>query len=141
MVNKRELIIAGSLFVLAPSFAFAQSKNAAEVAVEAAKKYAGTEISIVWEAGLQSLDPLNYSGPKWEKLTGIKVKVVEVPTGGGIAERYNGPVARSRVVPHRRDRDTCGDTWLASTLILTRKCRLWRKFDAEGWPSGRWRWS
>ena len=40
----------------------------------------GTTISIVWEAGLQSLDPLNYSGPKWEKLTGIKVKVVEVPT-------------------------------------------------------------
>ena len=80
MVNRRGLMMAGSLFALAPSVAFAQSKNAAEVAVEAAKKYAGTEISIVWEAGLQSLDPLNYSGPKWEKLTGIKVKVVEVPT-------------------------------------------------------------
>ena len=80
MINRRGLMMAGSLFALAPSVAFAQSKNAAEVAVEAAKKYAGTEISIVWEAGLQSLDPLNYSGPKWEKLTGIKVKVVEVPT-------------------------------------------------------------
>ena len=80
MVNRRELMMAGSIFALAPSAAFAQSKNAAEIAVEAAKKYAGTEISIVWEAGLQSLDPLNYSGPKWEKLTGIKVKVVEVPT-------------------------------------------------------------
>ena len=80
MVNRRELMMAGSIFALAPSVAFAQSKNAAEIAVEAAKKYAGTEISIVWEAGLQSLDPLNYSGPKWEKLTGIKVKVVEVPT-------------------------------------------------------------
>ena len=32
------------------------------------------------EAGLQSLDPLNFSGPKWEELTGIKVKVIEVPT-------------------------------------------------------------
>ena len=80
MVNRRELMMAGSLLALAPSVALAQSSNAAEVAVEAAKKYAGTEISIVWEAGLQSLDPLNYSGPKWEKLTGIKVKVVEVPT-------------------------------------------------------------
>lgn len=58
----------------------AADKDAADIAVEAAKKYAGTTISIVWEAGLQSLDPLNYSGPKWEKLTGIKVKVVEVPT-------------------------------------------------------------
>ena len=75
MVNRRELMMAGSLFALAPSVAFAESKNAAEIAVEAAKKYAGTEISIVWEAGLQSLDPLNYSGPKWEKLTGIKVRL------------------------------------------------------------------
>ena len=58
----------------------AADPDAADIAVEAAKKYAGTTISIVWEAGLQSLDPLNYSGPKWEKLTGIKVKVVEVPT-------------------------------------------------------------
>jgi multiple sugar transport system substrate-binding protein len=73
-------MLGASLLALSPSLAFAQAPNAAEVAVEAAKKYAGTEISIVWEAGLQSLDPLNYSGPKWEKLTGIKVKVVEVPT-------------------------------------------------------------
>ncbi len=79
-MNRRELLGAASLFAIMPSVAFAQAKNAAETAVEAAKQFAGTEISIVWEAGLQSLDPLNYSGPKWEKLTGIKVKVVEVPT-------------------------------------------------------------
>ena len=36
---------------------------AAQAAVDAAKEYAGTEITIVWEAGLQSLDPLNFSGP------------------------------------------------------------------------------
>lgn len=58
----------------------AAAQSADEIAVEAAKQYAGTEITIVWEAGLQALDPLNYSGPKWEELTGIKVKVVEVPT-------------------------------------------------------------
>jgi multiple sugar transport system substrate-binding protein len=58
----------------------AAAQSADEIAAEAAKKYAGTEITIVWEAGLQSLDPLNYSGPKWEKLTGMKVKVIEVPT-------------------------------------------------------------
>jgi len=54
--------------------------SAAQRAVEAAKKYSGKTITIVWEAGLQSLDPLNFSGPMWEKLTGIKVKVIEVPT-------------------------------------------------------------
>ena len=42
-------------------------KSAAQVAVEAAKPLCqgGKTISIVWEAGLQSLDPLNFSGPKW----------------------------------------------------------------------------
>ena len=54
--------------------------SSAQTAVDAAKKYAGPEITIVWEAGLQSLDPLNFSGPKWKKATGIEVKVIEVPT-------------------------------------------------------------
>ena len=79
-MNRRELLGAVSLLAISPRVAFAQAKNAAETAVEAAKQFAGTEINIVWEAGLQSLDPINYSGPKWEKLTGIKVNVVEVPT-------------------------------------------------------------
>jgi multiple sugar transport system substrate-binding protein len=58
----------------------AHAESAAERAVKEAQKYKGQTITIVWEAGLQALDPLNYSGPKWEKLTGIKVKVVEVAT-------------------------------------------------------------
>ncbi len=56
------------------------AESAAERAVKEAQKYKGQTITIVWEAGLQALDPLNFSGPKWEKLTGIKVKVVEVAT-------------------------------------------------------------
>jgi multiple sugar transport system substrate-binding protein len=58
----------------------ALAQSAAERAVEAAKQYAGAQITIVWEAGLQSLDPLNFSGPKWKELTGIDVTVIEVPT-------------------------------------------------------------
>jgi multiple sugar transport system substrate-binding protein len=58
----------------------AGAQSAAQRAVDAAKKIcAGKTITIVWEAGLQSLDPLNFSGPRWEQLTGCKVKVVEVP--------------------------------------------------------------
>ena len=72
-----------ALFALA-SLAFAGSasaQSAAQRAADAAKKIcAGKTITIVWEAGLQSLDPLNFSGPKWEALTGCKIKVVEVPT-------------------------------------------------------------
>ena len=79
-MNRREMLGAVSLLAISPKIAFAQANNAAETAVAAAKQFAGTEINIVWEAGLQSLDPLNYSGPKWEELTGIKVNVVEVPT-------------------------------------------------------------
>ncbi|MFO1351830.1 MAG: sugar ABC transporter substrate-binding protein [Gammaproteobacteria bacterium] len=58
----------------------AWAESAAERAVAAAKQYSGKTITIVWEAGLQALDPLNFSGPKWKELTGIDVKVIEVPT-------------------------------------------------------------
>src|SRR6202521_2233053 len=58
----------------------AAAQGADQRAVDAAEKYSGKTITIVGEAGLQSLDPLNFSGPMWEKLTGIKVKVIEVPT-------------------------------------------------------------
>jgi multiple sugar transport system substrate-binding protein len=62
----------------------AWAETAAERAVREAQQYRGTTITIAWEAGLQALDPLNFSGPKWEELTGIKVKVVELP----IAEMF-----------------------------------------------------
>ena len=71
----------GAIAGLAISWASAaMAESAAETAVKEAQKYRGQTITIVWEAGLQALDPLNFSGPKWEELTGIKVKVVEVPT-------------------------------------------------------------
>ncbi len=50
---------AAAVLVLAGASASAADKDAADTAIEAAKKYGGTTISIVWEAGLQSLDPLN----------------------------------------------------------------------------------
>lgn len=58
------------------------AESAAQRAVNAAKPMCkdGKTITIVWEAGLQSLDPLNFSGPKWEAETGCKIKVIEVST-------------------------------------------------------------
>ena len=59
----------------------ASAASAAQTAVDAAKKIcAGKTITVVWEAGLQSEGPKNFSGPKWEQLTGCKVKIIEVPT-------------------------------------------------------------
>ncbi len=81
MQGFRKLAVATMLLgatALSSSLVFAQS--AADRAVAEAKKYSGTTLTLVWEAGLQALDPLNSSGPKWEALTGIKLKVVEVQT-------------------------------------------------------------
>ena len=70
-------LTAAAALVVAWSAA-ASAETAAERAVNEAKQYSGTTITVVWEAGLQSLDPLHFSGPKWKELTGIDVKVVEV---------------------------------------------------------------
>ena len=48
-------------------------------AVSAAKKFKGDTLTVTSEAGLQALDPKNFSGPLWEKLTGVKTEVVEAP--------------------------------------------------------------
>ncbi len=77
---RRTFVIAGASALALGLAGQALAQSAAETAVEAAKQYAGTEITIVWEAGLQSLDPLNFSGPRWKELTGIDVRVIEVPT-------------------------------------------------------------
>jgi multiple sugar transport system substrate-binding protein len=82
MVTRRDVgkigVAAGLAGALPVNSAFAAS--AAQTAVDAAKQFSGQTITIVWEAGLQALDPLNFSGPKWKELTGIDVKVIEVST-------------------------------------------------------------
>jgi multiple sugar transport system substrate-binding protein len=64
-----------AVLALGSGVAFAES--AADIAVREAKQYAGTTLTVIWEAGLQSLGPKNFSGPQWEELTGIKIEVVE----------------------------------------------------------------
>jgi len=48
-------------------------------AVNAAKQFKGITLTKTNESGLQALDDHNFTGPLWEKLTGIKVKVIESP--------------------------------------------------------------
>ena len=54
------------------------AEGSAYRAVEAAKQFSGTTLNMTYEAGLQALDPRNFSGPMWEQLTGIKSNVVEL---------------------------------------------------------------
>lgn len=89
MPNLRNLFAVGTRLRVAASAIFliyactlavaVQAKSAAERAVESAKRYAGTTLTIEYQAGLQALDPISFSGPLWEKLTGIAIKVIEVP--------------------------------------------------------------
>ena len=81
MVNRRDfgkISLAAGLAATMGRPAWAAS--AAYAAVKAAQQYKGRSITIVWEAGLQSLDPTHFSGPKWKELTGMDVKVIEVAT-------------------------------------------------------------
>ena len=57
----------------------AGAESAAERAVEEAKQYAGVTLNVLYEAGLQPLDPKTFTGPLWEELTGIRINVIEVP--------------------------------------------------------------
>src|SRR5881392_2393870 len=92
----------------------AAAQSAAQRAVDAAKKAcAGQTITIVWEAGLQSLDPLNFSGPKWEQLTGIKVKVIEVPT----AEMFTKILQEHRAGTGAYDALNVSPAWMADLVL------------------------
>ncbi|WP_046862855.1 extracellular solute-binding protein [Microvirga massiliensis] len=58
-------------------------------AAQAAKKYKGATLNMTYEAGLQALDPRNFSGPVWEQLTGIKSNVIELSH----PDQYSKPIA------------------------------------------------
>jgi multiple sugar transport system substrate-binding protein len=53
--------------------------NSADAAVEAAKQFSGITLNVVWEEALQLEDQINFSGPRWEELTGIKINPIGKP--------------------------------------------------------------
>jgi multiple sugar transport system substrate-binding protein len=56
----------------------ASATDPAAIAASAAKKFKGVTLNHTYEAGLQALDPKNFSGPLWQKLTGIKLNTIEL---------------------------------------------------------------
>ncbi|SEF06714.1 carbohydrate ABC transporter substrate-binding protein, CUT1 family [Rhizobiales bacterium GAS188] len=60
-------------------------------AVQAAQRYKGkgVTLNLTYEAGLQALEPKNFSGPLWQGLTGINFNVVELPH----PDQYSKPIA------------------------------------------------
>ncbi len=79
LVRRVLTAISVSAFALSITTMTASAQSAADRAAEAAKKYSGTTLNVFYEAGLQPLDPKNFTGPMWEKLTGIKINVIESP--------------------------------------------------------------
>lgn len=77
-LRKTVLVLSTSMATLAIAGS-AMAQSAAERAVEAAKQYSGITLNVFYEAGLQPLDPKNFTGPMWEELTGIKINVIESP--------------------------------------------------------------
>ena len=75
MLRRTMLLVTAS--ILAAIGGAQAQESAATKAIEAAKQFSGTEITVVAEAGLQALLDKTITGPEWEKLTGIKVNVVE----------------------------------------------------------------
>ena len=57
----------------------AWAESASEIAENAAKKFAGETVTIVKIPGPMALEVTEFTGPEFEKRTGVKVAVVEVP--------------------------------------------------------------
>jgi multiple sugar transport system substrate-binding protein len=64
---------------LASSSGGAQADPIASRAVSAAKRFSGITLGRINEAGPQALDDKNFSGPLWQRLTGIKTRLTEAP--------------------------------------------------------------
>ena len=75
----RNALFAVTVGTLATVGAANAQESAAAKAIEAAKQFAGTTITVTAEAGLQALLDKQFTGPEWEQLTGVKVNVVELP--------------------------------------------------------------
>src|SRR5262245_8934100 len=75
----RRLLLGAALMAYAVAAPALAAEDRSAKPIEAAKQYSGSTITVVAEAGLQALLDAQYTGPEWEKLTGIKVKVVELP--------------------------------------------------------------
>ena len=78
-LKRRPFLTGAASALLAVTAGQALAQSAADRAVEAAKQYSGITLNVFYEAGLQPLDPKNFTGPMWEELTGIKINVIESP--------------------------------------------------------------
>jgi multiple sugar transport system substrate-binding protein len=63
--------------------------GSASRATDAAKRFKGVTLGMTYEAGLQALEPRNFSGPLWQQLTGTDFNVIELSH----PDQYSKPIA------------------------------------------------
>lgn len=105
-------LLAAATF-MASHAALAQDDRFADDAVQQAKKYSGTTLTLLTGAGLGALDFKSFSGPMWEKLTGIKLDVVEVNSN----ELFTKILQEHRAGTGAYDVMTVMPAWLADLAI------------------------
>ena len=106
------LTVLGAATLLWSGAALAEDENAATKAVEAAKAYSGVTINTAEEAGLVSMLGINITGPEWEALTGIKVKVTEIP----FDELFPKQMLEHKAGSGAYDVLTIGPSWVADLV-------------------------
>ena len=110
-MHKKTLLTAIGALAIAGlgSMAASAQENAAEKAVAAAKAYSGTTINTAEEADLMAALGINVTGPEWEKLTGISVKVNEIP----FEELFSKQTLEHKAASGAYDVLTIGPSWVA----------------------------
>jgi multiple sugar transport system substrate-binding protein len=93
----------------APLLSTAQTRDAAQIAVEAARAYKGQTLTMTWPGGVGALDPKLHTVPLFEKLTGVKVNVIETP----IAEMFPKVMMEHRARTGAYDIVSIVPSWLA----------------------------
>lgn len=125
LISRRQLFYAGGALLLASGFPGCPRKNrfflpatgvtSAERAINAAKRFAGITLNIGWEMSEQTQDLLRYSGPLWERLTGIRINVVElgIPT-----DMFRRVSAEHRAKTGALDCAMVAPSWMPSLLNM-----------------------
>jgi multiple sugar transport system substrate-binding protein len=104
--------IAATLIAAATTMAPAVAEDAATKAIEAAKQFSGTTITVVAEAGLQALLDKQVTGPEFEQLTGVKVNVIELP----FEELYPKTILEHQAGTGAYDALLISPAWLADVV-------------------------
>ena len=99
----------------APSLPPAVGATSAERAVNAARRFTGITLNVGWESGMQAQDLLHFSGPRWEDLTGIRIRVIEL---GSPIDAYRRVYEEHQAGTGSLDCGMLAPAWMPDLLLI-----------------------